>query len=87
MVVLWIFASLYILGNEFSDFLDHKVDGWNDETSRYWNCYGWPQRGIRKYPCQDSSCCWFNKENVHVDGPLDNIPLRNYFDTRFWLSG
>ena len=57
MVVLWIFASLYILGNEFSDFLHHKVDGWNDETSRYWECYGWPQRGIRKYPCQDGA--WY----------------------------
>ena len=56
MVVLWIFASLYIFGNEFSDFLDHKVDG-NDQFSRYWACYGWPQRGIRKYPCQDSS--WY----------------------------
>ena len=56
MVVLWIFASLCILGNEFSDFLDHKVDG-NDEFSRYWECYGWPQRGIRKYPCQDGA--WY----------------------------
>ena len=56
MVVLWIFASLCILGNEFSDFLDHKVDG-NDEFSRYWECYGWPERGIRKYPCQDGA--WY----------------------------
>ena len=56
MVVLWIFASLCILGNEFSDFLDHKVDG-SDEFSRYWECSGWPERGIRKYPCQDSA--WY----------------------------
>ena len=56
MVVLWIFASLCILGNEFSDFLDHKVDG-NEEDSRYWKCYGWPDRGIRRYPCQDSA--WY----------------------------
>ena len=58
MVILWIVASLCIFGKEFSDFLNHKVDGpQKSEFSRNWHCYGWPKGGDRKYPCQDGA--WY----------------------------